>query len=228
MQVIRSDSPFPYPQLVLSIKYSDSENSGWGLFAQSVARALNISLQDVAPMMLVQHQYHLVRHDDHLFFTNRTTGEEARGTYWEMLALVADGAAVVPWVSPNSAPAAAAPTQPVAVAPVPVPVPAVVAAPQPIMAPALVAPVTAVPAQVATPAVVPTPGKSPTEWALELIHGKDMAAFFQVALPDELIRSDASLLDSIFNQTFVQAKLATGELTQNEDGTYTVPSLVTV
>ena len=58
--------------------------------------------------------------------------------------------------------------------------------------------------------------------ALELLNGRDTAAFFQVAIPDPLIRTDAALVNAILSNAFITAKVAAGEIVKNEDGTHTV------
>ncbi len=66
------------------------------------------------------------------------------------------------------------------------------------------------------------PTKTPEEQALFLLNGKDIASFFQAALPDEIIRSDAGLVNTIMNNVFVTAQIASGKVIKNEDGTHTV------
>jgi hypothetical protein len=214
VQVLHSDAPYPYTTVDLSIKYSDSVNSGWGVFAQSVADALGIELEMVEPSSLVNNSFHIVRMDDYLFFTrtNVNPPEEIRGTAWRMVAIVQPGAQVTP-VSQQAAPAA---TQPPVAAPVADPI----AAAQAAMA---VAATPAAPQEVLQTA--PNPNQSPEERALEILDGNDMATFFQQALPDSKVREDPNLINLIFNNTFIQAMIAKGSVVVNEDGTHTVPAL---
>jgi len=89
----------------------------------------------------------------------------------------------------------------------------------PTVQPALFTEATAIaePAPVAAPPTV-----SPEQQALNLLNGKSLAEFFQFALPDTSIRADQSLMTAIMNNTFVEAKMATGEVTKDEQGVYHV------
>ena len=223
IQVVNSESPYPYPQLFLPIKYSDSLSSGWGVFAESVAEVLQIDLESVDPTLLLSQTFHVCREDWHEFFTKKdpVTGAEEviRGTVWRVLGLVQPGVTVTSAFIVKTPPPTAANTPQAPVTPV---VPGVT---MPIVQPATSVPATA-PAG-AAPAVVAAPvaGVTAEQQALKLLHGADIATFFQLALPDQIVRTDANLLNSIFNNTFVQAKIATGEVLLNADGTHTVTGM---
>lgn len=206
VQVLQSDAPYPYPTLELGIKYSDQMNSGWGRFAESVAKALGIDLEAVEPSAMVNNFYHLVRHDDVLFFTDKN-GNEARGTVWEMVSIIQPGQQVQSIRQPTASTRQTTPQQAAVAAPAPAPVQ------QPAAFPAPAAPVNLAQA----PAT-----QTPEARALEILNGKDTAKFFQEALPDPIVRQDPNLITAIFNNTFIQAQIAQGRVLQNPDGTHTV------
>lgn len=68
----------------------------------------------------------------------------------------------------------------------------------------------------------PVSDQTPEQRALELLHGKDMASFFQVAIPDPIIRTDAGLVNAIMSGVFVQTKITSGQVLLNVDGSHTV------
>ena len=117
VQVLATDAPYPYPELTISLKYSDQLNSVWGKFGESAARVLGVDMEYLDIDQLLNQQLHIIRRDDVQFGTNRE-GQPVRGTVWEILEVVAPGQVVTPQTStqpttPSPAPAAttaAAPT----------------------------------------------------------------------------------------------------------------------
>jgi len=100
--------------------------------------------------------------------------------------------------------------------------------PAPVMVstPAVAAPVTtvAVPAA-AIPATTVAPDITPEDQALLFLHGKDNASFFAAAIPDPIIRTNAELVNSIMSGVFIQAKITSGQVVKNDDGTHSVAGM---
>jgi len=197
-QVLKADSPYPYSDFTLSIKYSDSLNSGWGKFGDSVSKVLGIATDTLDVDLLKGQWLHLLRIDNVPYGTDRQTGQPITGTVWNLVEIVQEGApvtAVHPSLQAGAIPSAA---------------------------PAPVAPVAA-PVAVATP--TNTGSSDPQQRALELLHGKSQADYFPVALSDDILRKDPMLLNSILSNAFIAAKVASGDVTQNTDGTYSVVAM---
>lgn len=202
-QVLKADSPYPYSDFTLSIKYSDSLNSGWGKFGDSVSKVLNTATDALDIDMLKGQWLHLLRIDGVPYGTDRVTGQPITGTVWNLVEIVQENAAVT----------AVHPSLQAGVVPFATPSP---------VAPVDVA-TTPAPAAVAAPA---SAGSSdPQQRALELLHGKSQADYFPVALSDEILRKDPMLLNSILSNAFIAAKVASGDVTQNTDGTYSVVAM---
>ena len=163
-QVLHSDTPWPYAEITLAIKISQSVNSGWGKLGETIARAFGVTMDILDIDQLMGQWVHMVRHDATVFGQDRNTGKDMTGVTWEMVGFVQTGVQVVPryvaeYPHPvpgvNGAPAnsnlaPAMPTPPLAVAPAVVPgmpvptAPAIIPpVPQPI---APVAPIPDVPA----------------------------------------------------------------------------------
>jgi len=220
-QILKSDSPFPYSELPLGIKYSESLNSGWGKFGQSVAEVFQCDIDALDIDLLVGQWLHLLRIDNVNFGTDSKTGQQFLGSVWKLVELVQAGAPVVAihpsLVNPQPAAAAIAAVVSGQVAnpgvPIVAPVPPVIAPPPVVAAPMAQASVAAAPA---------TTSQDPTTRALDLLHGSDLATFFQKALPDPVLKADPMLINSIINQTFIAAKITSGEVILNEDGTHSV------
>mgnify|MGYP005829468061 CR=1 FL=1 len=215
-QILKSDSPFPYTDWALSIKYSDSLNSGWGKFGQSVAEVYQVDIDQLDIDLLKGQWLHLLRIDNVNYGTDRNTGQPFLGSAWKLVELVAPGAPVAA-IHPSLAnPQVSAASVVAAVAGAVVPVPVITA---PITTtPPVPAPTYTAPAVVAAPQIAQTP----EDRALELLHGSDLATFFQTALPDPVLKGDPMLMNSIINQSFIAAKITSGEVVLNEDGTHTV------
>lgn len=222
-QVIKADAVFPYAEWTLSIKYSDSQNSGWGIFGESVAEALGINIELLDIDLLKGQWCHILREDGHSFGTNRQTSQEMLGTAWHLVETIQPGAQVTPR-HPSLQQAAlvaqvvATPTLP-ALTPIPstpAPTPAMLG--NTITDTAVSSPVAASIPTVDTPEL----SQDPTVRVMQLLHGKDLATFFQLAVPDLVLRTDPMLINSILSNVFVPGKLASGEVVQNPNGTYSV------
>tara|TARA_Y100000310_G_scaffold193641_1_gene193601 strand:+ start:8073 stop:8834 length:762 start_codon:yes stop_codon:yes gene_type:complete len=199
-QMLKLDAPYPYPDWDLSIKFSESINSGWGIIGTSLAEGLGLELDMLDIDLLRGRWCHMLREDNHSFGTNKTVNppQAMLGSVWRLVRFVQPGESVV------------------SVAPVMAPTP--VATPAPAQA-------IAAPVAVATPAPVVAAGElstDPQTRALQLLHGKDLSAFFQAAIPDPIIRQDGSLVQTITSNAYVPAQVAAGKAIQNADGTYSV------
>lgn len=242
-QILKMDAPYPYPDWELSIKFSEHENSAWGFFGLSAAEALGTSIELLDIDLLKGRWAHVLRtpHD----YGPDKAKESSPGVPARIMGVVYR---IVKFIEPGTAVTSVAPVAPVAVAPVavvaPVQAPAPIAAPvampaAQVMAPAVApvaVPVAAAPVAVATApvavaeapvAVVETPaipGAQPTpeDQALTLLHGKDIASFFQVAVPDPIIRTDPALVNAIMSGVFAQAQITSGKVVKNDDGTHSV------
>jgi hypothetical protein len=82
------------------------QNSAWGLFGISAAKALGVEVENLELSMLANQTVHLLRHDNHSFGVNRQTGKEMTGNIWELVHIVLPGETYEPKAS--------APTPPVA------------------------------------------------------------------------------------------------------------------
>jgi hypothetical protein len=218
-QILKSDTPFPYAEWELAIKYSDNANSGWGIFGNSAATALGIDIELLDIDLLKTRWIHLLRSEE-IFGDDAKAAPLPDGTQPKIKGFVWR---IIEFVQPGQPVAAVA-----QMAPAPIPM---VAAPVAVATPVVNGPAPAV--AVATPPVVvapvvaaPVAGLSPDQQALELLHGRDISSFFQVAVPDVIIRTDAALVNSILSNAFVTTKIASGDVVRNDDGTHTVVAKV--
>jgi len=179
LQVIRSDTPYPYPEETLAIKYSDRLNSAWGKAGTYFAEVLGMGMDNLDIDYLKGRRWHMLRHDDIQFGKNKTTGEPLLGIVWQAVKLVQPGEVVVGATGP---------------------------------APAIATSVVAAP--------VPQTAQTAEQRALELLNGRNLADFFQVALADPLVRTDANLINQIINRQFVEAKRASGQIAERDDGVF--------
>ncbi len=170
-QILHSDTPYPYAELDLSIRYSESQNSGWGKFGESVATSFGVSMEALDIDGLIGQTIHCVRHDNYTFFVDRQ-GVPAVGSYWEMVSLVQPGqqvASIYAQVNPAGAlvtapnpngtlamPPPMVPQIPTPMAPQPPPAMVPVATQPAPIPPVPVAPVVPVAAPIPTP-IVPAP-----------------------------------------------------------------------
>lgn len=175
-QILAMDAPWPSDKFDLTIKISDSLNSGWGLFGKSVADSFGISLEELELGHMIGQSFLVEREDDHLFFVAKD-GTEARGVVWHV-SLWKQGQQVQVTAPPNVA------------------------------------------SSMMPPFNIPNAPQSAEERALSLLNGKKMNEFFQVAIVDDIIRADQNLVNQVINGTWFAAKLASGKITLQADGTY--------
>ena len=219
-QVLASDSPYPRAEVTLEIKYSDSENSGWGVFGMAMARAMGVDINALNLDALRGIVFHMYRYNKD-YGINQQTNQQMTGRVWNAVAMIPAGGAFdqitggpreAEFIAPPApvvAQPAVATTTPTAPAPV---------AQQPVAAPV-----------VATAPVVPAApiATDPTERALEILDGKNAADFFSNALPDEIIRAAPLVSQAIMNMTFVEGMIAAGRVTLDADGIHHVVPLTT-
>lgn len=81
LEVILSDSPWEFPIAQISIKYSDRENSTWGIFAKSLENLVpaNVELDDCKGRVM-----EMLLTPGHEFGTDRTTSEPIIRECWEV------------------------------------------------------------------------------------------------------------------------------------------------
>lgn len=82
--VLETESPYPYETAQLIIKFSDSLNSSWCVFEDSIASVLGKSVDDVSIEDVKGQDVTMQREDGHLFFTDKA-GNESRGTVWRVV-----------------------------------------------------------------------------------------------------------------------------------------------
>ena len=229
-QILKSDTPFPYAEWNLTIKWSDTVSSGWGIFGQSAAEKLGVDIELLDIDLLKGRWMHLLRtfkefgDDRNAAPLPDGTQPKISGFVWQIVQFIQPGQTVqsvaqgtpVPQVNPVVQAMVSNPNGPQPVAVPAVAVSPVQAAPVQVVS-TIVAPVT--PVAVVQPAGA---GITADERAMTLLHGKDTASFFQVAIPDQIIRTDANLINSILSNAFITAKIASGEVIRNDDGTHTV------
>ena len=83
LTVLESDPAYPYSVAQLALKFSDSLNSGWCLFEDSIAAVLGKSVDNVSIDDIVGMDVTMQREDNHFFFTD-TAGKESKGTVWRV------------------------------------------------------------------------------------------------------------------------------------------------
>jgi len=83
LTVLDSDSAYPYEVAQLILKFSDSLNSGWTIFEDSIATVLEKKVEDVAIDDIVGMEITMEREDNHLFFTDKA-GKDSIGTVWRV------------------------------------------------------------------------------------------------------------------------------------------------
>ena len=220
-QILKTDTPFPYPDWEMSIKFSESERSGWGMFGASAAAALGVDIELLDIDLLKQRQVHILR-SPHEYGPDKNKPEIAPGVWPPMVGKVYR---IIRFVQPGEAVTSVAPIGGVVAAPtaaiatpVTPPVTVPVAMPDPQVAMAMAPPIAA-PIAVSAPS---TNEVSSEDQALILLHGKTIAAFFQAAVPDPVVRLDPILVNAIMSNTFVVGMVASGRVVMDEGGVYTV------
>jgi hypothetical protein len=198
-QILASDSPYPYAEVTIEIKYSDQGNSGWGVVGTSLAEALGVELNALNIDALKGQTLHMYRYEKD-YGTNQQ-GEQMRGWVWKCVTTLQSGEnATMLTGTPNE----------ITLSPVVATPPSNSASPTP-------------------PPPAPTPPQATAAQgaearALELLNGKNLAEFFQVALPDATIKTDPSISTSIMGGQFVESMIAAGRVTVDSSGIHRIAS----
>ena len=224
-QILKADTPFPYPDWEMSIKFSESEKSGWGMFGVSAAAALGVDIELLDIDLLKQRQVHILR-SPYEYGPDKNKPELSPGVWPPMVGKVYR---IIKFVQPGEpvtsvAPLSTTTVAPPATVPAPVPVTTPVTMPDPQVAPAPWTAPTPTPTPTAPiPSTAPAGGEvSSEDHALTLLHGKTMAMFFQVAVPDPIVRLDPNLVNAIMSNTFIVGMVASGRVVMDEGGVYSV------
>ena len=246
VQVMESDAPWPYAEVKLQIRYSNNLRSGYGIFGESLAKALGIAREACDLEMPKGHFMHVVREDDHVYGQNQQTGQEMTGTVWHVYQVISPGSPapapvrgalfpkkqVVGAVAVQAtqavmgqgvapvAPAVVAPVAPAIVAPAATPAVVGVAPVAPAVMP--VEPPPAAQVIVAPAVVVPAATMTTEALALSLLNGKDRDTWTREVMNSQQIREDAALFNAILNNQWLANMMGSGRVVQNQDGTYTV------
>ena len=240
VQILESPVPWPWATLDYSIKYSSKENSAWG---HHVTSAKALGLAEKAPNLaaakaeLVGKMYEM-RQVAQSYGEDRTTGNAMTGDVWRFIRIIQPGMAQ-PFPQPQYAQPAvsAAPVQPQPVAGTPPPQPAQTGVAQPVPSPGAVAPnptpVQAPNQPVATPAQgvsagafdpTPSPDDTAQVRAKKLLNGMALNEWLGKALMDDKIKADAAFINTIYDQSFITALKASGQVQQGADGKFIVVS----
>ena len=226
LQVYNVEGTFTDAEAIVSVPFSRSWNSGFGKLGKSFSELLGIDPKTFNINLILQGVYRMVRTPNEVFGQNRATGEVMKGDVWRAVQIMsAPGVApVAPPVMPMAPVAPTLPPAPPIAPPLP---PAGMMPPQvPPMAPAV--PVAqavpeAPPWEMPPPVAPPTAATvTPTQRALELLHGKDLGTFWNMAMQDPIIKSDQPFMQSIMDRSFIATQMVAGKVIENANGTYTV------
>lgn len=92
VQILASDAPWPYSEVNLQIRYSNSTTSGFGIFGISLAAALGIA-REACDLENTKNQFlHIVREDEHYYGINPQTNQAMTGVVWHVVQAVQPGA----------------------------------------------------------------------------------------------------------------------------------------
>ena len=86
-QIKDAESAYPYSEVTVQVKFSDSLNSGWGKLGQSYATAQSIMLENLDIDAMIGQWHHMKRFEV-TFGTDRNTGQAMVGQVWNCVALV--------------------------------------------------------------------------------------------------------------------------------------------
>ena len=84
VDVIQATEPYNFPIAKISIKYSDKENSVWGIFAESLTEAMP---EDKELDDCIGHKMHLVKTPGHEFGRDKETKELIIRECWECMSV---------------------------------------------------------------------------------------------------------------------------------------------
>ena len=96
LTVLDTDSPYPYDNAQIILKFSDSINSGWCILEDSIATVLQKTIEEVSIDDIVNADTTWDREDNHLFFVDKA-GKESRGTVWRVTEIGGKMAGVKPF-----------------------------------------------------------------------------------------------------------------------------------
>jgi len=207
---LRTDAgPYPYDTADLRIKFSQSERSGYGLAISSMDRSLGVPKDESNLDAYLGKVWHMNTIDfdwgppsSTMENPNLAADGHVHSLVWQGAVVRTGNGAAQPNMIPTPAPA------PVS-QPAPAPVQAQVEVPQP--APAPVAP--------AAPATAP---KSSLHQVYDLAHGSTRDELYRNVVNNEAIRADSTLLLSILQDTWLSGEIASGRITQDDQGILTV------
>jgi hypothetical protein len=91
-QIKDAESAYPYSEVTVQVKFSDSLNSGWGKLGQSYATAQSIMLENLDIDVMIGQWHHMKRFEV-TFGTDRNTGQAMVGQVWNCVAIVTGTAA---------------------------------------------------------------------------------------------------------------------------------------
>ena len=83
VQVIETDSPYPYETAQLLLKFSDAPNSSWCVLEDSIGLVLTKNINDVSIDLIKGMDVEMTREDNFTFFTDKE-GKAAKGTVWRV------------------------------------------------------------------------------------------------------------------------------------------------
>ena len=84
IQVLHSQSPWPYTECDIRIRVGTGLNGGWGLFGQSIAAQLGCSLDAVDVDLLKGQWVHLVCIHNWFYGVNNQNGQVMTGDVWKL------------------------------------------------------------------------------------------------------------------------------------------------
>ena len=229
LQVYNVEGTFTDAEAVITVSFSRSWNSGFGKLGKSFADLLGIDPKTFNVNLILHGSYRMVRTPDEVFGQNRQSGEVMKGDVWRAVQIMS-APGVAPVALPVAAPVAppVPPMPPVAPPAAPGLPPAGMALPPTPPMPPTVAPMP--PAASVAPSIngqppPPTPTAlvvTPEQRALELLDGKDLGTFWNMAMQDPIIKANQPFMQSIMDRSFIASQMTAGRVVENANGTYTV------
>jgi hypothetical protein len=84
LEVIESDEPYDLKTAVIGMNYSDSANSGYVVFEDSIAEAFGVPVDEATINLTFGAKIHVQREDNHLFFVDKNK-RESRGRVFRIV-----------------------------------------------------------------------------------------------------------------------------------------------
>ena len=113
LEVLAQDAPFPFAEGDFSVRLSESKNSGFGILGQSFADVLGIDIKELDLDNIMGRFFEMERTDDHKFYQDKQTGQDALGTIWQATRLVAQPSSTPVPADPSTGAVVPIPTVPV-------------------------------------------------------------------------------------------------------------------